>query len=147
MTKKVSEMSLQELMEIAKNPIKEDEFRKLTPVKRFVMADGVEVGDYKMPAALIYDRYVKWAEKYKVRPLNKVEFFKEFAKYFNKSRTSDGFVYMTSTKGFDLSPDYLAIIKEQHKVTKGKRTSSGGKKAKKERATKVAGQNVSNKIS
>lgn len=136
--KDVTQMSLQELMEIAKNPIKEDEFRKLTPARRFILSDGVEAGDYKMPALLIYDRYVKWANAYKIKPVNKVEFFKEFAKYFKKSRTTEGFVYLMSPKGFDLSLEYLAIIKEKYKIAKVKRNSSGTQKVKKERASKVA---------
>lgn len=47
MSKLISEMSLQELMEVAKNPIKEDEFKKLPPARRFVMSDGIESGTIK----------------------------------------------------------------------------------------------------
>lgn len=99
------------LMEIAKNPIKEDEFKKLPPAKRFMCSEGIEAGNYAIPAMLVYDRYIRWADAYKIKPLSVVNFFKEFALYADKKSTSQGNYYMLNPKGFDLSPQYLELVR------------------------------------
>lgn len=57
MKKDIKNFSVEQLMEIAKKPLKEDEFKKLPPVRRFIVSDKVQDGDYPIPAVLIYDRY------------------------------------------------------------------------------------------
>lgn len=110
---------LLELMEIAKNPIKDDEFKKLPMVQRFMLSDDVQPGDYKIPASLIYDRYLQWAERFKVKPLNIVQFFKDLALYADKKSTSSGMFYLLSPKGFDLSPQYLAMVNAKKRISRG----------------------------
>ena len=124
MTKPISERSVQELMEIAKNPIKDDEFKKLPPAKRFVSSAGIIQGTDKVPAALIYDRYLNWCESYKLRPVSLRTFFQEFKLYFDKVKYGNGFAYIMSCKGFNMSPEHLAMINNR------KRNSSGKKKTK-----------------
>lgn len=125
----LGKLSIQELMEIAKNPIKEeDEFKHLPPVRRFIVSDKIQHGDYKIPAILIYDRYARWANKHKLEIISQVKFFKELALYFNKIRISEGFAYIMSPEGFNLSPDYLHIVNNRKRNSNGK-----NKKNKKER--------------
>lgn len=126
------EQDLQKLMDIAKNPIKDDEFKKLPPARRFMMSDGIQAGDYPIPAMLIYDRYLKWADAYKIKPLDRVKFFKEFALYANKKITRTGNYYLLSPKGFDLSPQYVELVKTRSGITNVKEKS----KTKKERKNK-----------
>lgn len=124
----INKLSLEELMEIAKHPIKEvDEFKHLPPVRRFIASDKVAHGDVKIPAMLIYDRYVKWANNHKLELLTKVKFFQELALYFTKIKERSGFVYLMGPDGFNLSPEYLELVNADRK-----RNSRGKKKTKKE---------------
>lgn len=119
--------SIQELMEIAKIPLKEDKHSKLTPVHRFIVVDELEKGDVRIPAALIYDRYLKWAALANVAQVGLVTFFKEFKLYFsNKVTTNKGIFYVMGSKGFDLSPEYLEHVNQTHLANK--RISHGKKK-------------------
>ena len=125
----MNKMTIEELMEIAKNPLKEvDEFKHLPPVRRFIASDKIEHGDVKIPANLIYDRYLKWAANSKLETISNVKFFQELALYFNKIRTTEGYAYLMSPSGFNMSPEYLKLINADRK-----RISNGKKKTKKER--------------
>ncbi len=127
--KNIKSLPVEKLMEIAKTPIKEDEFKRLPPAKRFIISsDIMDLGErnYPIPAYLIYDRYERWCDLYKVRCLDKKAFFKELALYFNKKTTSAGVHYMMSPDGFDLSPAHAEYIKNQ----KPKKRISNGKKTK-----------------
>ena len=115
-------------MELAKNPIKEDEFKKLPPAKRFVMSSGVQRGNVKIPAALIYDRYEAWAKTYKIRPVSMAKFFAEFKLYFDKIRYDKGFAYLMSPAGFNLSPENLVLVNSKKRIS-----ANGEKKTKKKR--------------
>lgn len=119
-------LSVDELIELAKKPIKDDELKKLPPVKRFVVSSGIEEGSEKIPAILIYDRYLNWAKAYKVKHLNKSMFFKELSLYFDKVRISKGFAYVMSPKGFNLTPEYYQLVNQQNPTFR-KRTSGNGK--------------------
>lgn len=125
----MDEDKLAKLRGIAKNPIKEDQFKKLPAIRRFMMSDGVEEGDYPVPAMLIYDRYFHWCEAFKLRPLSVQKFFKEFAMYADKKAGRSGLFYMLSPKGFDLSPQYLELVR-----TRKWNVSAKEKKAKEKRA-------------
>lgn len=132
MKTELKKLSVEQLMEIAKHPIKEDEFKKLPPVKRFLTSEKIENGKDVIPAAAIYDRYLKWASLYKVKPVNQIKFFKELALYFNKKRIANGNAYILSSKGFDLSPEGLILANEKMKP---KKRISNGKKNKEEPAS------------
>ncbi len=121
MTKR-TDPEILKLVEIAKNPLPEDETVKLPPVKRFMVSDGVELGTEKIRATLIYDRYVKWCAKVKIVELSSVEFFKELALYTTKKVTGKGTFYHLSPKGFNMTPEYLALVNQNR--------MSGGKKKK-----------------
>lgn len=126
MTKPVSQLSVQELMELAKNPIKEDEFKKLPPAKRFVLSADIQPGKEKIPAALIYDRYEAWAKTHKIKPVSMAKFFTELKLYFDKIRYEKGFAYLMSPKGFNLSPEHQVLVNSKKRIS-----ANGEKKTKK----------------
>ncbi len=112
----INKLSIEELMAIAKQPIKEnDEFKHLPPVRRFIASDKIAYGDVKIPAMLVYDRYIKWANNNKIEVLSKVKFFQELALYFTKIKVTNGFVYLMGPDGFNLSPEYLELINADRK--------------------------------
>ncbi|NDE09872.1 MAG: hypothetical protein EBZ95_04810 [Chitinophagia bacterium] len=120
----INKLTIEELMEIAKHPIKEvDEFKHLPPVRRFIASDKISQGDIKIPAMLIYDRYLKWTNSHKIEEVSKVKFFQELALYFTKIRSTDGYVYLMGPDGFNLSPEYLQLVNANRK-----RNSNGKKK-------------------
>lgn len=127
---KLNKLTVEELMVIAKYPIKEsDEFKNFSPVKRFIHSDKIMYGDIKIPAGLIYDRYLKWTNNYKIEKIAKNNFFKELSLYFNKMRTNGGIVYLMGLDGFDMSPENLQLVQSNMKrISNGKKT-----KIKKER--------------
>lgn len=128
MDKKVSEMTLEELAQLAKTPLKEDEtLAKLPVIRRFIIQDELENGDYKVPAVLIYDRYKDWCQSNQMQIKGYVAFFKEFKHYFKRVQQRDGIFYILSPKGFDLSPQKLL----EAKATFRKRISNGKKPRKK----------------
>lgn len=122
----LNKLSIQELMEIAKNPIKEvDEFKHLPPVRRFIASDKIQNGEYRIPANLIYDRYLKWCLRSKVESISAVKFFQELALYFNKIKTNQGYSYLMNPEGFDLSPEYLKIVNSNRKrISYAKKTKN-----------------------
>lgn len=115
---------LLKLIAIAKNPLPEDELKrrfKEQPVKRFVVSDGLEDGDVLIQAFVIYHRYKKWAETYRVTPISNKAFFTEFSMYFPKKQQKNGIFYRLSPKGFNLSPEYVELIRKQINGTKKKK--------------------------
>ncbi len=126
--KDLATLTLEELMEIAKLPLKDDETKNLPPVRRFIVSDGLQEGNDQIPAALIYDRYLNWSKINNLHPISMVHFFKELKLYYKKSKIQTGLVYFLSAKGFDLSPHKLATAISNQSA---KRTSRGKKTRKK----------------
>lgn len=127
----MTEEELQKLREIAKLDLKEDPYKKLSPVKRFMVSAGIEIGTYLVEAILIYDRYLVWCEAYKVVPISLSKFYQEFALYIPKTQKAAGTYYSLNPKGFDLSPQHLELVKQRLLGDKFKK-----KKTKKERKSK-----------
>lgn len=111
------------LVEIARHELEVDEKVKgLPPVKRFMIGDGVEDGNVLIPAALVFDRYLKWVKLTREVPLSNIEFFKELAIYSKKKVTGKGSFYNLSPKGFNLTPEYLELVNSTRRtLTSGKR--------------------------
>jgi hypothetical protein len=49
MTKDLSQLTPEQLMDLAKNPIKETRKTKFSPVKEFIVSAGITAGDYPIP--------------------------------------------------------------------------------------------------
>lgn len=133
-SKDQSQLTIEELMEIAKNPLTVDENKGLAPVRRFIIGDGVEEGTDEIPAALVWDRYLNWATINNIEVIGNVQFFKELRLYFNKKRSNNGITYSLSQNGFDMSPEYLTLINSAHVA---KRRTSSGKKNQNPRSKKT----------
>ena len=122
-----TKLSIEELMEIAKHPLKDDGTKDLPPVKRFIVSTGISADKTLVPASLIWDKYITWAEHNKVHSLPLTTFFRDFKNYFDQKTTNKGSHYLISQNGFDLSAENLALVNSSH-VT-AKRTSNGKKKS------------------
>lgn len=125
MAKDVSKLSVEELMEIAKLPVKPLP-KKMSPAKQFIIADGLEQGTDHIPASVIYARYTNWAKAANLEPITSGKFFKEFRLYFKKIIRQNISHYILSVKGFNMALEEIYISK----TTSEKRTSRG--KSKKE---------------
>jgi hypothetical protein len=127
--KDLSKLTPEELMEIAKLPLKDDGKKTLPPVKAFIVGDGIQEGEDLIPAALVYDRYQTWAKINNIEDVGIVKFFKDLQIYFTKIRKTYGYFYKMSQNGFDLSPEHIEYVNSKTV----KRNSSGWKKRQKKK--------------
>lgn len=138
MSSNLKTLSLEELATLAKQPTKEDELKDLTPIRRFIVSDGIVEGTYKIPASMIYQRYLKWCSLFNQEPVIQKNFFMEFKNYFNKVKIYGGWAYQMGVNGFDLSAEniqnvapgysrrnsnYVKNQKEQSKAKKERKNS------------------------
>jgi hypothetical protein len=127
MTKDLSQLTPEQLMDLAKNPIKETRKTKFSPVKEFIVSAGITAGDYPIPGLIVYDRYRSWCKSYSITPITNYSFFLEFKLHFTRKVKVDGKYYLLNPEGFDLSPQHLSKLRSEHR----KRTSYGSSKKKK----------------
>lgn len=126
------ELTLEELMLIAKKPVKDPkEFNKhLRPAKRFIISCDVKFKENSfVPAFIIYDRYERWCQLNDIKPVTVTAFFSEFKIYFKQIKKRDYIVYEIDSEGFDLSEENIAFLKQ-------KRISDGESKNKKKKSNK-----------
>lgn len=121
MKKSLQELTLEEKMAIAIKLVKEDEFKKMPQVKRFILYSKLEQGTSHIPAVLIYDKYLSWTSAAKVSKLEEVQFFQEFKKYFQKVVKNDGVCYCLNSGPFDLSIENILQAKEKRKSRRGQK--------------------------
>lgn len=121
MTKDLKGLSTEELMQIAKIKVKDDENVDLPPVKRFVLSENIQSGNYRVPSVLVYYRYEEWCATHSQKPLSKIKFFKEFMLYFKRERMTGGKAncFILDGEGFPSS--------EIHKITTVKRRTRKSK--------------------
>lgn len=99
-------MTEEELLALAKTPIKENP--KLFPettVHSFINDLGIKVGIDKVPAGIIYNRYLQWAAINKFKPIGKPKFFNIFKEFFKSPRNRWVRVYMLDATPFDMSDE------------------------------------------
>lgn len=125
-TKDLSTLTPEELMKIAQNPIKDDKTKDLDPVARFIISDNIKKGDIPIPAAVIFNRFLKWSAAYNVQPISSIKFFSKLKSHFQKVHLMNGSHYLMSSEGFDLSPQNI------EQSTRQVKRNSNGKKKKKE---------------
>ncbi len=128
MSKDMSNLTPEQLMDLAKLPIKKSKDKNMSPVKEFIVSEDLTPGDERIPGLVIYDRYATWCKNNSITRLSIVKFFNEFKFYFTKKQTKSGVFYSMSSDGFDLSPEKLKILAAAY----GKRISKNGKKKNKE---------------
>ena len=129
MGKDLSKLTPEELIRLAKNPIAKKTLKSnLSPIKDFIISEGLVAGDTQIPALTVYDRYFLWCKSLSITPFTITRFFIEFKHYFERIKTRSAVCYLLDQNGFDLSPSYQKILAEEY----GKRNSSGKKRRKKE---------------
>lgn len=133
LSKDMSTLTPAELMEIAKKPIKRKKESNLSPIKDFIISEGIVVGDAPISALIVYDRYLTWCRNYVMNAISMTIFLREFKFHFNKIRKSSKHFYMLDPKGFDLTKEAGKVLSEQYM----KRISRGKKKNKKKQSRKI----------
>lgn len=104
MAKDISELSVEELMALAKKKIdKQDDVKHLSDVHQFILAENLKRGEIPIPAFMIYNRYIKWVDSMNRIALSNQKFFREFKHYFTRTQDRYGIYYLMQANGFDLS--------------------------------------------
>lgn len=120
----MSEISLDELLEkldelekggkeSPSSVIKEDKVpRSVTDfIKEFKVMDGEDkIYNYK-----IYNDYRAW-ERFQSTKLSKIEFFRQFNKFFKQGRGNKGRYYLLNSDSFDLSEESLTKAKNYDNI-------------------------------
>jgi hypothetical protein len=102
--KGIYELSDEELTNLAQGRKETTADEKITEAARFIYENNLRHGDDRISASLIYYTYKQWRgwdQKFQPRTI----FFKDFTKYFESVRTSDGISYLLESKAFDLSKE------------------------------------------
>ena len=105
-------MTTEELISLAQNPIKKEldkNFLALSTTRQFIIAEGIKTGTYKVPAAVIYKRYVDWCHVRGVEPKTVVYFFKDFKTTFKTVKLNTSLAYLVDPAGFNLSLTYFNL--------------------------------------
>lgn len=124
----VHEIDADELIKLATGSSEPVVMDKLSPSAKFIYELGIKHGDEKIPAQLVYFTYREWngwENKRQPRP----QFFRDFSKFFNSIRTSNGVCYLLNPKPFDLSDEAYWIMRKS--IRDEKISSEKTKKAKK----------------
>ena len=122
----VHELSIEDLMALAAGAKSEDIVEKVSEAAKFIYDLNIKHGDTKISSQLIYYTYKDWKgwdQKFQSKPL----FFKDFKKYFEPHRVTNGLVYLLDPKPFDLTPETYWLTRKQHREAKAKKSkkSSG----------------------
>lgn len=112
--KDLSQLTPEELMALAKNPIKAKKQKNLSPIKEFIISEDISAGTEKIAGVLVYDRYTTWCKAMSIKPFTMTKFFTEFVHYFEKKRSTSGVAYMLNPKGFDLAPEKLRKLNAEY---------------------------------
>lgn len=136
MSKLSKDLTIEQLMEIAKKPIPlaKDLPDTYSDVNKFIMINSL-ISDEKnlVPTYIIYEHYIVWCDQNGVEPKHTKHFFSEFATYFNKVKKNGQIQYLVNGSGMDLSA-YDAAKKQHLKQIYSKRMLNHGKKEKNKKA-------------
>lgn len=120
MSKKIiHELSVEDLINLAQKSQEPVVMDELTEASKFIYELGIRHGDEKIPAQLIYYTYKQWKgweNKFQPKPY----FFRDFSKYFESVRSSDGINYLLDPKPFDLSKEAYWLSRKDAREQKAK---------------------------
>lgn len=122
----IQDLSVDELMEVARKPlskpIKKRKNKDKSVVERseiikdFILSEKIKShATIKVASVFVYDRYYKWANlvnDHKI--LNIVTFNREFSKLFKMLTSGRNKYYLLHPEGFNLSDENYATIKEKY---------------------------------
>lgn len=132
------EKSLDELLEFVEEAEKKQEdnskFRsKDKPhVQRFIEDLKIQSGVERVSTSVIFHSYImKWNGLSREKKLKKIEFFRQFSRNFNSTRTGKKRYYLLDPTSFDLTREGILEAEQYNtRYNKKKRTESGRKKEK-----------------
>ncbi len=113
----IYELSDSDLVALASGAKAEDVIDKISQAAKFIYDLNIKHGDEKISADIVYHTYKHWKgwdQKRQSRPI----FFRDFKKYFEPHRTSNGLVYLLDPKPFDLSPEAYWIVRKEIREAK-----------------------------
>lgn len=116
----VHELSIEDLVALAQGAKPEDIAEKISEAAKFIYEMNIKHGDAKIPAALIYHTYKCW-KGWDQKRQSKPFFFRDFSKYFDPHRTTDGMCYLLNPKPFDLSDETYWLIRAEMRNEKAKK--------------------------
>lgn len=100
---------VKKLLEIANQiPTQPKPRREDNEAEKFIKEFGIESGETKVPAIVIYDKYKQWR---KDKSIEMRLFFRMFIKFFQKKQTSDGATYLLNPKHFDLRKEHILNVR------------------------------------
>ena len=121
------ELSIEQLIELAKQPPTEQEVYedKLSEVKRFALEKGIKEGNANVPSYQLYFFFVDWhKEKYPHRKkiIDVRQFGKEMTKYFGHLRvkTQAAFCYKIDPTPFDITSNWQLRKRQIEKLKQSK---------------------------
>lgn len=106
------DLSLEELIEIAKTPTKEKIKTQsfISEAHEFAIRYNIQPGEYKVKSQFIYEVYRKW-KNYK-NYQSKVKFFRDFGTMFDKTRDAYHTYYLLDPSPFDTADEAYEKIKD-----------------------------------
>ena len=130
----MSNSNLDELLKILEeaekkqkaSPISKFSSKNKPHVKRFIDDLQIQTGVERVSTLVIFHAYInKWDGITREKKLKKIEFFRQFKKYFTSIRTGKQRYYLLSPESFDLSREGLLEADHYNKYyNKVKRTRS-----------------------
>ena len=120
MKKIIHELDIDSLVALAQGAEPEEIADKISEAGKFIYDLNIKHGDTKISAQLVFHTYKHWkgwANKRQARP----QFIKDFNKYFEASRTSNGMVYLLNPKPFDLSQENYWQMRNELRNEKSKK--------------------------
>jgi len=112
----IKELSIDELLELAKQSAEEKKEVKIQPhVQDFIKDYQIYPGTALIPTYVIFHEYRRiWRHESRMK-LSKVHFFIEFNNLFEQKRTTKTRYYLLNEGSFNLSKEYLTETKKLDK--------------------------------
>lgn len=121
-SKKLEDLSVDELMVIAKKPLSKktrvvsSKLSHLEEIKQFILSEDIKSHPtIAVPAIMIYERYKKWCGLNNMDVRGRNIFFKEFKNHFKQNKIGGLVKYHITPDGFDLSDSNLIKLKNEKK--------------------------------
>jgi hypothetical protein len=118
--KLIQELSVEELLALAKGAKPEDIIEKISEAAKFIYALNIQDGREKISALLVYHTYKQW-KGWDNKRQSKRYFFRDFNEYFKPQRTRDGLVYFLDPKSFDTSKENYWLMRADMRHDKKRR--------------------------
>ena len=87
-------------------------------VTDFIKEFEIKLGNDRIPAYKIYYDYKAW-ERFQSTKLSKIEFFRQFNKFFKVKRGNRGRYYLLDAESFDMSENSLTKAKNYDTIYQG----------------------------